>query len=149
MQMLLAAITVRSTIPAARQPVPSFGGLPVVRSYTATIVLFATSVRGLTILPAILGGYRQSGVRRPLPAGGGGPRNAVAALTWFSAGLWLPRPLFPGWLVTLTDLAPGGAATRAMHDATLGVPPSWQPCVILVAWTALGAAAAVRAFRWE
>lgn len=216
----LAAIIVMSAIPAARQPQADFGGLSVVGSYAPTIVLFATSILGLTILPAILGGYRQSGVLRrlrttpappsallaalflvvaavglvvsglliviPAIAGAGVPEhvgwfglaaalsltaflalgtvlaalvaspqaaagigNAIAALMWFSAGLWLPRPFFPDWLVTLTDLTPGGAAARAMLDATLGVPPSWQPYVVLAAWTAVAAALAVRSFRWE
>ncbi len=216
----LAAIVVMSAIPAAREPVADFGGLSVVRVYQPTIVLFATSVLGLTIMPVILGGYRQQGVLRrlrttpaspatllaalflvvavvglvvgtlliviPAVAGAGLPAhlgwfalvaclgllaflalgtviaalvpsapaaagvgNVVAALMWFSAGLWLPRAYFPGWLSTITDLTPGGAATRVMLDATLGMQPAWQELVVLVAWTVVGAAWAVRVFRWE
>ncbi len=73
----------------------------------------------------------------------------MKCLMWFSAGLWLPRQLFPDWLVTLTDLVPGGAAAQAMLDATVGVQPSWQPFVVLAAWTVAGALVAVRTFRWE
>ena len=216
----LAAIIVMSAIPAAREPLADFGGLSVVRTYQPTILLFATSVLGLTIVPAILGGYRQAGILRrlrttpasqatllaalfvvvaavglvvaalivavPAIAGAGlsehlgwfalaavlslvaflalgtllaavvpspqvaaGLGNVVAALMWFSAGLWLPRVFFPDWLVTLTDLTPGGAATRAMIDAAVGVQPSWQPFVVLVVWTAAAALVAVRTFRWE
>lgn len=216
----LAAIVVMSAIPAARVPLVDFGGLSVVQAYEPTIVLFATSVLGLTVVPAVLGGYRQAGVLRRLrttpaspstllaalfvvvatvglavtalligiPAVGGaglptglgwfalaatlsllafvalgtvlaaivpspqaaaGVGNAVAALMWFSAGLWLPRVFFPDWLVTVTDLTPGGAATRAMLDATQGVQPSWEPFAVLVVWTLLGAWFAARTFRWE
>ena len=210
----LAAIVVMSAIPAAREPLADFGGLSVVRTYQPTILLFATSVLGLTVMPAILGGYRQAGILRrlrttpaspatllaalftvvaavgllvgalivaiPALAGAGLPThlgwfalagllsllaflalgtvlaavvgspqvaaglgNVVAALMWFSAGL------FPDWLVTLTDLVPGGAAAQAMLDATVGVQPSWQPFVVLAAWTVAGALVAVRTFRWE
>lgn len=216
----LAAIIVMAAIPAARGPVADFGGQSVIEIYQPTLVLFATSVLGLTIVPAILGGYRQLGVLRrlrttpasptgllaalfvvvaavglvvtallliiPAVAGAGVPDglgwfvlagtlglvaflalgtvlaavvrspqaaagigNLVAAVMWFSAGLWLPRAFFPDWLVNLTDLTPGGAATQAMLDATAGVPPSWQPYVVLVVWSALGAGLAVRVFRWE
>ncbi|MDO5535024.1 MAG: ABC transporter permease [Propionibacteriaceae bacterium] len=216
----LAAIIVMSAIPAAREPQADFGGLSVLRTYQPVIVLFATSVLGLTIVPAILGGYRQAGILRrlrttpaspatllaalfvvvfgvgllvsalivaipalvgvglpdhlgwfalagvltllaflalgtvlaavvPSPQVAAGLGNVVAALMWFSAGLWLPRQFFPDWLVTLTNLIPGGAAATAMTDATLGVQPSWQPFVVLVAWTVLGALVAVRTFRWE
>ena len=85
----------------------------------------------------------------PSPQVAAGLGNVVAALMWFSAGLWLPRVFFPDWLVTLTDLTPGGAATRAMIDAAVGVQPSWQPFVVLVVWTAAAALVAVRTFRWE
>ncbi|HHU37693.1 MAG TPA: ABC transporter permease [Propionibacterium sp.] len=216
----LAAIIVMTAIPAARNAVLDFGGRSVIELYQPTLVLFATSVLGLTIVPAILGGYRQLGVLRRLRttpaspagllaalfvvvaavglivtallvlipglAGAGVPKdlglfllagtlglvaflalgtvlaavvrspqaaagigNLVAAIMWFSAGLWLPRVFFPDWLVTLTDLTPGGAATQAMLDAAAGAPASWQPYVVLLAWTALGAGVAVRVFRWE
>lgn len=216
----LAAIIVMTAIPGAREPLADFGGLSVVRTYLPVLVLFATSVLGLTVVPAILGGYRKDGILRrlrttpappsallaalfvvvavvglvvaallvaiPAVAGAGLPAhvawfglaavlgllaflalgtllaslvrspqaaagigNVIAAIMWFSAGLWLPRVFFPDWLVTLTDLTPGGAATQAMRDATLGVPPSWQPYVVLVAWTVAVAWWATRVFRWE
>ncbi len=216
----LAAIIVMAVIPAAREANPDFGGFSVVQVYQPTIVLFATSVLGLTVMPAILGGYRQQGILRrlrttpapagallaalfiviaavgllvsallvvvpaiagaglpanlgwfvlaavlsllaflglgtvlasvvPSPAAASGIGNVVAAIMWFASGLWLPRVAFPDWLVTLTDLTPGGAATQAMLNATLGVPPSGEPFVVLAVWTALAAALAVRTFRWE
>lgn len=216
----LAAIIVMTAVPAARTPVADFGGLSVVRTYQPTIVLFATSVLGLTIMPAILGGYRQAGVLRrlrttpappstllaalfaviaavgllvvallmaiPALAGAGLPAhpgilllaavlslgaflalgtllasvvrspqaaaglgNVVAAVMWFSAGLWLPRAFFPDWLRVLTDLTPGGAATSAMLGAALGEAPAWPPFVVLLCWTLAAAWLAIRTFRWE
>ncbi|MDO5696907.1 MAG: ABC transporter permease [Dermatophilus congolensis] len=216
----ILAIIVMVVFPAARRPLPEFGGFSVVQTYTPTITLFATSILGLTVMPGILGSYRQTGVLRRLrttpsspatllaalaalitvvgvvvaavivlipvvvgvglPAGLGwftvanvgsllsfvalgtvlaavvpnpkaaaGVGNVIAAIMWFSAGMWLPRVAFPDWLITLTDLTPGGAATQAMHDATAGAGIGWQPYAVLAAWTLVAALVAVRTFRWE
>lgn len=216
----LVAITVMAAIPAARQPLADMGGLSVTQTYTPTITLFATSIIGLTVLPAILGGYRELGVLRRMrttpvspatllvavlavlvlaglvvsalivvipvllgvavpgrlgtfalasvlallafaalgavlaavianPKAASGVGNAVAALMWFFAGMWLPRVFFPDWLTVLAGLTPGGAAAEAMTAATTGAAVGWQPFAVLVVW-ALGAAWVARAtFRWE
>lgn len=216
----LVAIIVMAAIPGARQPVADFGGLSVVQAYVPTITLFATSALGLTVLPAILGGYREMGVLRrlrttpvspanllaalgllvfgvglavsalivlipalfgaglprgigifalaavlsllaflalgavlasviPSPKAAAGVGNLIAAVMWFAAGMWLPRAFFPGWLTTITDLTPGGAAAQAMTAATTGAPVGWQPFVVLLVWI-VGAFALARAtFRWE
>ena len=216
----LAAVIVMSAIPAAREPQPSLGDLSVLQVYVPTITLFATSVIGLTVMPVILGTYRQAGILRrlrttpaspatllaalfvlmalagvvvgvlivgipavagtgmpanlgwfalaavgsllaflavgallaalvPNPKAAGGIGNVVAALMWFAAGMWLPRALFPDWLVTLTDLTPGGAAAQAMLDATQGTSVGWAPYAVLAAWTMVAGFAAARTFRWE
>lgn len=62
----LTAIVVMSAIPAAREASPAFGGLSVIQAFQPTIIIFATSILGLTVIPAVLGGYRQDGVLRRL-----------------------------------------------------------------------------------
>jgi ABC-2 type transport system permease protein len=78
-----------------------------------------------------------------------GVGSAVAMTMWFAAGLWYPRAQFPDWLLAIADLTPGGAAARGMLDATYGASVGWQPIAVLVGWTLLGVAVAVRTFRWE
>lgn len=216
----LVAVTVMAAIPAARQPLPDMGGLAMVQVYTPPITMFATSIIGLTLLPAIVGGYRELGVLRrlrttpvspmsllvavlavlmlaglvvsalivaipalvgvPLPArlgmfawasglallsfaalGGAlaaliasakvasGVGNAVAALMWFFAGMWLPRAFFPDWLTVLAGLTPSGAAAEAMTSATTGGAAGWEPFAVLIAWTIGAALVASATFRWE
>ncbi|HHW83373.1 MAG TPA: ABC transporter permease [Actinomycetales bacterium] len=76
----LIAITVMSAIPPARQPIAEFGGLSVVQTYAPTIMLFATSILGLTVIPMILGSYREMGVLRRLRTTPSSPGSLLAAL---------------------------------------------------------------------
>lgn len=215
----LAAITVMVLIPATKRPNDAFGGVSVVESYTPVLVLFATSMLGLTITPGILGNYRERGVLKRLrttpsspmsllaalfviitvvgllvaaiilgiaAAGGSWPRqparfglvvllstlcfvamgtviasvipsakaapgvgNAVAVVMWAASGLWFPRAAFPDWLLTVADLTPGGAASGAMLDATIGAPTQWIDHVVLLVWTLVCILLASRLFRWE
>lgn len=215
----LAAIVVMVAVPAARRPHEALGGVSVVQAYTPVLILFATSMLGLTIVPGILGSYREVGVLKrlrttPAPpaallaalftlvaavglvvagliaaiAWAGGARaeqpgwfaltvalstacfvamgsvlaavipnakaapgvgNAIAVLMWAASGLWVPRAAFPGWVLRLADLTPGGAAARAMLDATTGAPPSWPAYVVLLVWGVGSVVLATRLFRWE
>ena len=216
----LLGIIVMAAIPAARQPNEVMGGFSVVQTYTPVLVLFASSTLGLTVMPSILGGYRQMGVLRrlrttptspaslltalftlvtavglvvaalivaipalfgvalpvglgwfalaaalstvtfvamgallgslfPSPGAAAGIGNVVAAVMWAASGLWFPRSGFPDWLLTASNLTPGGAAADAMLTATLGAPQQWLPNVVLAAWTAVCGLVAVRTFRWE
>ncbi|MDO5496059.1 MAG: ABC transporter permease [bacterium] len=76
----LLAIIVMSAIPGAREPLADFGGLSVVQTYAPTIALFSTSILGLTVLPAILGSYREMGVLRRLRTTPTSPVTLLAAL---------------------------------------------------------------------
>ncbi|WP_432560389.1 ABC transporter permease [Granulicoccus sp. GXG6511] len=85
----------------------------------------------------------------PNPKAAAGIGNVVAAVMWFVAGMWFPRAQFPDWLLTLSDLLPGGAAATLMTDAMVGAPISWQAVAVCLAWAVLGTVVAVRTFRWE
>lgn len=76
----LLGIIVMAAIPAARQPNAAMGGFSVVQTYVPVLVLFATSVVGLTVMPGILGGYRQLGVLRRLRTTPTSPATLLAAL---------------------------------------------------------------------
>lgn len=84
-------------------------------------------------------------------------RNKVAAAAGtalffvlaFLAGLWWPRATMPGWMQTISDLSPAGAAVGAVNDALAGGWPGWAHLLVLAVWTLALAAISVRLFRWE
>lgn len=83
---VLAAIVI-AAIPAARNANPVFGNLSVSQAYTPTLILFATSMATLVILPQSLGSYRELGFLRRLRATPASPRDLLVAFLIFTAGL--------------------------------------------------------------
>lgn len=67
----------------------------------------------------------------------------------FMAGLWIPRPIMSGTLLTLSDLTPLGAAVQAMTDSWAGTIPSAQHLIVMAVCTLICGLLAVRLFRWE
>lgn len=67
----------------------------------------------------------------------------------FFAGLWIQRPLMPGWLRTISDLTASGAGAQSLMDAAAGGWPSWTALLVLVVWGAAASLLAVRLFTWE
>ncbi|GAA0422620.1 transport permease protein [Acrocarpospora corrugata] len=67
----------------------------------------------------------------------------------FLGGVWLPRPLMPDWLRTVSDYSPAGAFGQALTDVLANRSPSLLHLVVMAAWATLGIAAATRWFRWE
>jgi len=84
----------------------------------------------------------------PNPRVASGVGAAVAAIMWFFAGMWFPRALFPGWLATISDWTPGGAAASVLGGAAAGQTIGAQPLLALGLWTLVGFVIATRSFRW-
>lgn len=78
-----------------------------------------------------------------------GVGTVVTILLWFSAGLWVPRALMPGWMTTICDLLPGGAAADLFTRAILDQAPTAESLAVLAAWVLVSGAVAVKTFRWE
>ncbi|MFC6714198.1 ABC transporter permease [Branchiibius cervicis] len=84
-------------------------------------------------------------------------RNKVAAAAGtvlffvlaFLGGLWWPRRTMPGWMQTISDLSPAGAAVGSLQDALSGGWPGWSHLLVMLVWTVLLALLSVRLFRWE
>ena len=55
----------------------------------------------------------------------------------------------PELLANTVEFTPFGAAASALDQAAAGGWPDWSHLLVLVGWTALASAAAVRWFRWE
>lgn len=75
--------------------------------------------------------------------------NLVWVLLLLGGGVLVPLAQLPGPLATVGALLPSGALAEGLRTAFLdgAVLPSSLP--VLVAWTAAGAAACVRWFRWQ
>lgn len=215
----IAALVVMCLIPGAREPLPNFGGLSVIESYQPTLIVFASTMLALQMMPMFIGQYRELGFLRRLRTTPAHPRDlltailaliltislvvglvlltfpllfgvgvvgrlalqslllvlvatsflavgsmlaavianprvaagvgaALAAIMWFFAGMWFPRALFPGWLATISDWTPGGAAASVLGAAAAGQPIAAQPVIALGLWTVGGFAIATRSFRW-
>ncbi|NNG36715.1 ABC transporter permease [Nakamurella aerolata] len=67
----------------------------------------------------------------------------------FFAGLWIQRPLMPGWLRTVSDYTPGGAATAALTDAGSGQWPQLLHMAVMAGWGIVTSLLAIRLFKWE
>ena len=67
----------------------------------------------------------------------------------FFAGLWLPRALMPGVLLTISNYTPLGAAVEAIQNSMLqGFPPT-APLLVLAGYALVFGFLARRFFRWE
>jgi ABC-2 type transport system permease protein len=62
-------------------------------------------------------------------------------------GVYLPRYLLPGLLITIGNFTPPGV--QGLQDAWLGAAPQVIPLVVLAGITLVGGALAARVFRWE
>ncbi|SIS22697.1 ABC transporter permease [Williamsia sterculiae] len=67
----------------------------------------------------------------------------------FFAGLWLPRESMPQWLRAISDATPSGSAVGALTETSAGGWPALLHLGVLVAWTVVLSAVAIRMFRWE
>jgi ABC-2 type transport system permease protein len=78
-----------------------------------------------------------------------GMGTVATFLLWFSAGLWLPRAVMPGWMATICDGLPGGAAVELFTNAMRDQAPPWRSLLVLAAWILVSGTLAVKTFRWE
>ncbi|WP_425307350.1 ABC transporter permease [Ammonicoccus fulvus] len=112
----VAAIIVMAAIPAARRPQDGFGGLSVLQAYQPTLMIFASSMMALQMLPVLLGQYRELGYLRRLRTTPVSPWQLLGALLV----LMLLVTMAIGVLMAIVPLLVGvGEAARA--PSILGV----------------------------
>lgn len=75
--------------------------------------------------------------------------SALFFVLLFFAGLWIQRPLMPGWMRHISDFTPGGAAAQALTDSAVGHWPQVLHLTVLAVWGVAMAALAIRKFSWE
>jgi ABC-2 type transport system permease protein len=67
----------------------------------------------------------------------------------FAAGLWIPREIMSPVLRRIGDFTPLGASVQSLQDAMQGTFPSAEALAVLIGWTVVLGALALRFFRWE
>ncbi|MEE6273199.1 ABC transporter permease [Georgenia sp. MJ206] len=75
--------------------------------------------------------------------------NTLWVLLVAGGGVVLPLTSLPGWLGAVVAWLPSGALGEGMRDVATGGGMPWLAAAVLLAWTALLAWLAGRAFRWE
>lgn len=67
----------------------------------------------------------------------------------FFAGVWLPLPLMPEVIQTISGFTPLGAGSQALAAAWYGQPFPTTSLLVMAAWAAVGVPVASRLFRWS
>jgi ABC-2 type transport system permease protein len=67
----------------------------------------------------------------------------------FFAGLWAPRAMMSPALRQAGDYTPLGAAVQALQDAMAGAFPEPRQLLVMLGYTVISAALAIRLFRWQ
>jgi hypothetical protein len=61
----------------------------------------------------------------------------------------VPRSVMPGWMGSVCDVLPGGAAVGLFSSAMASQAPPWRSLALLAAWVLVSGTVAVKTFRWE
>lgn len=75
--------------------------------------------------------------------------TSVVFPTMFTAGVWIPVQAMPDLLRTIVAFTPMGAGAEALNTAAVGDLPDIVDLAVVVGWSVVFIALAVRFFRWE
>ena len=67
----------------------------------------------------------------------------------FFAGVYIPLDVMPDGIRTVSSYTPAGAAVRALSDSWIGNTPHTSDLLVMLAYTVVAGALAVRLFRWQ
>lgn len=109
------AIIVMTIVPGARRPIDAFGGLSITAAYQPTLVVFATSMMALQMMPMLLGQYREMGFLRRLRTTPASPGQLLVAILVLTALICLVVSAVIAFLPLL-----GGVGTIGRAAAMLG-----------------------------
>jgi ABC-2 type transport system permease protein len=146
--LLAAQATVQTCIAAAGlvlvigTSMAAFGA-PAPKSPAGIVLSCALAIAGLFPMGLLIA----SVARTPNAASVIG-RLAFFPLMFF-AGLWLPRALMPGVLLSVSNYTPLGAAVQAIQDSMQSGFPPTAPLLVLTGYALVLGFLARRCFRWE
>ncbi|TCJ00078.1 ABC transporter permease [Aeromicrobium sp. IC_218] len=75
--------------------------------------------------------------------------NLVYVLLLVGGGVLVPLERYPDGARAVLELLPSGALGQGLRDAFASGAPGLLPVLVLVVWSAVGATATARTFRWE
>ncbi|NCT91302.1 ABC transporter permease [Cellulomonas sp. APG4] len=82
-----------------------------------------------------------------------GAATAMGMIAWtasmFFAGVWMPLPLMPEVVRTISAYTPIGAASQAMAQGWYGTGVPAHELVVMAVWTGVAVPLAARLFRWS
>lgn len=87
--------------------------------------------------------------RAPTAAAGTGIGMLAFFVSLFFAGVWMPLPLMPQVVQTISAYTPVGAASQAMAAGWYGGPFPSLELLVMAGWTVLCVPLAAKIFRWS
>lgn len=86
--------------------------------------------------------------RAPTAASGTGIGMLAYFVSMFFAGVWMPLPLMPQIVQTISAYTPVGAASQAMAAGWYGGPFPGLELLVMAGWTVVCVPLAAKLFRW-
>ncbi len=87
--------------------------------------------------------------RAPTAAAGTGIGMLTFFVSLFFAGVWMPLPLMPQIVQTISAYTPVGAASQALGAGWYGGPFPGLELLVMVGWTVVCVPLAAKLFRWS
>lgn len=87
--------------------------------------------------------------RAPNTSAANGVGMLLYFVSLFFAGVWMPLPLMPEVVQTISQYTPVGAASQAMGAGWYGQPFPATELLVMAAWTLVGVPVAAKIFRWS
>lgn len=115
------------------------GGLSAVAAAGLLVVLGTTAFAALGLLMA--GTLRAEAT---LAAA-----NLVYVVLLAAGAVVVPLAKYPDWMQPVVAALPSGALAEGLREVTAGAALGWPRLAVLVCWSVVAAALAVRTFRWE
>jgi ABC-2 type transport system permease protein len=87
--------------------------------------------------------------RAPNTSAANGVGMLLYFVSLFFAGVWMPLPLMPEVVQTISQYTPVGAASQAMGAGWYGQAFPATELLVMAAWTLVGVPLAAKLFRWS
>ncbi|MGD0646063.1 MAG: ABC transporter permease [Candidatus Bathyarchaeia archaeon] len=146
-KLLAAQVTINITIAGVAFAILSVGsvlfgvkGSFEIPGFVLSIVLATIALFSLGVLIAALA---------PSQGVAAGMAQGLLYPLLFFAGIYIPIQFLPGYLQTISNFTPVGAAVQALDSSMQGTFPSIVPLLVMAAYTVFFVFVAIRYFRWE
>ncbi len=147
-KILAAQVTINLVLAAISFAILTAGGVfffgvkgpSEILGFALSIVLATIAMFSLGLLIAALA---------PSQGVAGGMAQGLLYPLLFFAGIYVPMQFLPGYLQTISNFTPVGAAVQALGSSMQGTFPSIIPLLVMAAYAVFFGFVAARYFRWE